>query len=1585
MTESFGPIQRSNNLREHSTSIDMASHPASFRSILPPVTARLSQDLADRVLASHPLPIADATAALVAADSPFEQRDRVVEVFRAITRYLAALVLAARVQFGPGPAGDSLEVKGLYRALRSRGLTDGQWFGLVREVLRPFDKTPDAHPLPDLVKLVHARKPEFVKLIDELLLMRKAETVAHGATGTKAALSEILAKRVPQLARLLELLDPLWQKARLVAPLAPGEDGEPQRALLLMGDTPPRGRFRRIELGPSVRLSAGECILADPDGKPLLALHPLILVRPPSPEASPEFFTLDGGTKKGAVYVAIPSMAEHRDAEVWKVLEKQLAGEESEGPEGETKGPSRPYRGLSSFGPEDAGLFFGRETQSESLANRIRRAGFVTVTGPSGSGKSSLLGAGVLPLLSDWKRIIVRPGAHPLEALAAKLAPPLDDFCKHDDLLARLRSNPKELGALLSEFGREKGARLVIVVDQAEEMLTLCEDEKERLAYAQALASAGSDPDGPCRVVLSLREDFFGRLATIAPLRGLYSRDVEVVTTPDRDALARAVYAPAKAFGYVFEDDELVWTMVDAVSAEPAALALLSFCCDKLWDVRDRTWKRLGWDAYRGIGGVEGALAAHADKVLEGLGPAERRVCRTLFLRLVTGERTRAVVSRAELVEGAGGDGIAGAVLERLVQARLVTVSDAERPGEARVEIVHEALIRHWRVLSGWLEEDVEGQRLAQALRQAAREWDGRNRPKGLLWRGDVLEEYRLWRRRAAEPLAGVERAFAEASVADEQRGKRLRRALVASALVVTSAFGVFMFFQWRSAVAAREAMARARARAEVRGLLAEARSEEPAGRPDKALALLRAAAEAAGSAESSQNGAADRDFMVDHERLERSGQTARVLPGHTDAIFCLATSPDGKRFVTGSVDKTAKIWDIETGACIATLPDHGHVVESVAFSPDGALIATASGDPRAARGALRIFDARTGEGLHAIETNDDVLVEVHFSHDGTFVLTRARNGTVSLWDSATGARLQMFHPEAPIIRVALSPDDTLLAVTSGKTAVLFSTTTGEAVEALFGATRPLRSVAFSADSQFVAAGGSDADVFVFSQATGEVVTMLGGHDAAVRDVVFSPDGALVATAMADPFVRIFNLASHDQPTLLQHPTTVDSIAFSPDGKRLATSAGAVLRLWDAATGVLISEFRGHEDEVQAFAFTPNGKRIVTGSADRSVRIWDPTNAPLIGTRAEKDHYIMTAAVSADGKRVVTGPIAGAARIWDLGRDTTAPLGEGRSRITAVAMTSDGALAATGDAKGVVEVWESSDGKKLKTMNGHTEVIASLAFSPDGRRLGSASEDGKATLWDPQSGAVVATLAGHEARVTAIAFSPRGRFVATTSWDKTARLWDASTGAPIATLPAHEGRVYAVTFSSDEKLVATASTHTARLWDTATGQEKAMLTGHEQRVTDLVFSPNDKMLVTGSADGRLRLFDVASMQLLRVFSGHEDRITTVAFSPTGAELVSASADATARVWEVSSGKILGVFASHQKTVAAAMFLPSSRDVLTIGYDGRLLTWRASSPYAGVGPGAFTNLRVCPGSLAVVPVVPFPAADTVWASERVCPR
>ena len=1555
---------------------------------------RLDAALCERVLAAHPLPVADALAALLAADSAFEERDRVVEVFRASLRLLAAVALAARLQLGPGPAGESPQVPELLRTLRSRGLTDGQWMALVREALRPWAGAAEGFPVPELVSLVHARKAELPKLLDELLVMRKSETVAHGATGTRAAIDGILDKRLPQLGRMLELLDTVWARARLCVPLASRGDGEgPPAGWLLVGTTPHRGRFRNVELASAQPLPPGEALLVDRDGRPLIALHPVALFRRPSPEAVEELFLLDGGSKRGAVYVAFPSMSEHREADAWRMIEGVLSEDAASPPGGapsrsEPGAPAgRPYRGLASFGLEDAALFFGREEQAEALANRIRRHGMVTVTGPSGSGKSSLLRAGVLPLLRDATTTFVRPGVDPLGSLATKLAESLG--VDRSELCELGRGDPAELAARVDRTARDGGTIHVVIVDQGEELLTLTSEPDARERFARALVSLASS-DGATRVVLGVREDFFGRLATISSLRDIYSRQVEVVTTPDRPALIRTLVAPAQAFGYVFEDEELVTTMVDAVAETPAALALLQFCADRLWEQRDRKWKRLTWDAYRSVGGVAGALAQHADKVLASLSAAERSACRVLFLRLVSGERTRAVVPKPELLDGLRHAETGERVLDALIAARLVSVTDGAS-GEATLEIVHEALLRHWAALDRWLGEDEEGQRLAHAMRQAARDWHGRGRPRDLLWRGDLLDELRRYRQRTSDALAGIEAAFADASEAELRRGRRIRVGVVAGALTILSGFSVFAAWQWRRSEAARVetekqrlATAHEKTNAEIRGLVAEARGHEPAGRTGHALVLLRAASRL----EEEQGETGSSLLSLELERLARSGAGGRVLAGHSFGVYRVCLPPDTDRVVTTSLDETTRIWELSTGRVLHTIASQGMPVRGLACSPDGKLFATGTSDVKSVEGRLSLWDVATGARTRSFEGIPSAITTVEFVAGGSRLITFAQDAVLRVFDVASGALAASIE----------DPKDRLLDFDATSDGKLVATTSGERVELWVpGVAQPLRTmqpaakvvtVALSDDGARLAWAALEGGVVSLVDATtGETVKELKpAGTLGVAHVGFAPGGHTLVTS-GPRGVDLWDAGSGARAGHLRVDPQHTEFEFSPQGDRLVTlREQSSAELWDMATGARLAGLTGHDAEIDAIAFSRDGRTLVTGSFDRTARIYDASRTSLVHFWTSGAELLRGWTVSRDGTRIATIGHDGVVRLFPAdGQGLTPPAGVtlGGAGARHVAFSPDGHVLLVGADAPVARMIDAASGAVMHELP-LDAPLSSLGWSPDGGVVAIGAKDGALHLFGPDGTPAKTVRAGTSA-VTTIALSPRGDLAAVGYQDRKLRIVRTATGEVVREPPDTVGPASAIEFAPDGGSLAVADQERVRWFETSSWAVQE-LRDHEQAVIAVAFSPDGKTLASASADQTIALRTRVGLD--KKLTGHTAAVLDVAFAPDGRRIVSAGEDGSARVWDLALGTALEIIEPFGGAVEGARFTSNDRiAAIGRGANGGAAAVVASSPpdrtASVLAAGAVTNLRVCRASYAVVALVPPPSSESVWAPDESC--
>ncbi|HEY5945725.1 MAG TPA: AAA family ATPase, partial [Kofleriaceae bacterium] len=458
---------------------------------------------------------------------------------------------------------------------------------------------------------------------------------------------------------------------------------------------------------------------------------------------------------------------------------RSLAGDES------------PYPGLTAFQESDANRFFGRKPDIAAAVAKLRDTPLVGVVGPSGVGKSSFVRAGVVPALKSsgeaWEVLIVRPGRYPLSALASTLEQLRDsrdsDPVLTDDPTFLLRNEPGTFGARLRARARKKRSQILVFVDQHEELYTLVADPAERLAFTACLAGASDDPSGPVRVVVAIRSDFLDRAAEDRRFVEELTHGLVFLQPPSRAGLEQALTQPLEMVGFSFEAG-VVPAMLDSLEATQGSLPLLQFTAAKLWDARDKQRRVLTHDTYLAMGGVAGALASHADEVLAAFSQPDQRTVRAIFQRLVTPERTRAIVDASELRDiSTDVDRLIG----NLVSARLLVVQ-SRGEGAGAVELVHESLIKSWPTLQRWLDENQEDSAYLAQLRAAAKQWDSKGRPEGLLWRDQAMEEARLWRSRYQGELPQREADFLGAVIELATRATRRKRRIVVAAFVFLSA-----------------------------------------------------------------------------------------------------------------------------------------------------------------------------------------------------------------------------------------------------------------------------------------------------------------------------------------------------------------------------------------------------------------------------------------------------------------------------------------------------------------------------------------------------------------------------------------------------------------------------------------------------------------------------------------------------------------------------------------------------------------------------------------------------------------------------
>jgi len=666
------------------------------------------------------------------------------------------------------------------------------------------------------------------------------------------------------------------------------------------------------------------------------------------------------------------------------------------------------------------------------------------------------------------------------------------------------------------------------------------------------------------------------------------------------------------------------------------------------------------------------------------------------------------------------------------------------------------------------------------------------------------------------------------------------------------------------------------------------------------------------------------------------------TFAGDSSVVFSVAFSADGRFALSGSEDKTLRLWDVTTGQCLRTLAGHTDV-NSVAYSPDGRFALSGSEDK-----TLRLWDVTTGQCLRTFEGHTDWVFCVAFSADGRFALSGSGDKTLRLWDVTTGQCLRTFE----------------------------------------GHQGGVSSVAFSADGRFALSGSGDKTLRLWDVTTGQCLRTLAGHTD-VRSVAYSPDGRFALSGSEDKTLRLWDVTTGQCLRTLAGHTYVLSVAYSPDGRfALSGNADKTLRLWDVTTGQCLRTFEGHTSAVFCVAFSADGRFALSGSDE--LRLWDVSS--FIERRYVSPWFysmVVTAREALELQGLHEGHLSNARRAFEAGRiaealallkQARAVLGFEKSpeslelqawagarariksygggwlkrtfaahtdAVTSVAYSPDGRFALSGGDK-TLRLWDVATGQCLRTFEGHRGFVSSVAFSPDGRFALSVGGKGMFTdplrLWDVATGQCLRTFVGHWDCVKSVKFSADGRFALSGSEDRTLRLWDMATGQCLRTFEGHTSAVFCVAFSADGCFALSGSEdRTLRLWDVATGQCLRTFAGHTSFVFDVAYSPDGRFALSGSHDKTLRLWDVTTGQCLRTFAAHTDAVTSVAYSPDGRFALSGG-DNTLRLWDVTTGQCLRTLAGHTFSVFCVAFSADGRFALSGSRDETLRLWEIDWVY-----------------------------------------
>jgi WD40 repeat protein len=1172
-----------------------------------------------------------------------------------------------------------------------------------------------------------------------------------------------------------------------------------------------------------------------------------------------------------------------------------------------------PYPGMRPFRAENAALFCGRTREIDDVVHRLRAGEReIYVIGPSGSGKSSLIIAGVLPRLGRGVSGVgaflartLRPGEHPTQRLAEVLEGDMADPAA-------------AVAALLKD--RAPADALLLVIDQLEELFTLSGgDERTRfLAVLRALRK-----EHRCFLLHTLRADFFGAFmeSTLwAELQGQISR-IEIA--PLRGAALRgAIEQPARNLG-VYCEPELVERLLSDAASEPGILPLLQETLVQLWDQRAcRLLTLASYQALDGAGrsGLAAAISHRADATLRTLTLAQEAIARRILLRLVSfGEGradTRRQQRRAALRSAGDSERDFEAVLRCLIDGRLITVDGGVDRKDGLVDLAHEVMITAWSTLADWIRTRRFDEQHRRQLEAAAAAWVQLGRGTGGLLDAVELAEADAWRQTesAREVGESPEVAFliakSKATLEEaEQAQQKMHDELVAS-------------------------------RGRLRHLLAMSYQEDGRrlvmdGQPLRALPYLVAAR---------AEGEEGRSLRMLFWEATRNLPVV-VLVGHDEEIMSAVFSPDGARIATASCDETARIWDAATGNAVTPPLRHQARVNSAVFSPDGTRIVTASEDHTA-----RIWDAATGALTAPPLAHRGRLNSAVFSPDGARVVTASDDDTARIWDVSNGHPLArpLVHLSAVISAVFSLDGARVVTASRDNTARVWNAVTGKAITRSLAHEGAVTGVMFSPEGTQVITVSRDRSVRVWNAATGKQILGWVAHAGPVISAALSHDGARIVTASRDKTARVWNTVSIDSVTapLLHHEGRVWAAEFSPDGTRIVTASwDKTARVWEAMTGRSVTPSLEHEASVNAATFSPDGTRIVTASSDKRARVWSVAGDGRRPRLLAHENVVYAAEFSPNGTRIVTASADRSARVWNA--ETGAPVTpslEHEAGVNHAEFSPDGTRVATASSDKTARIWDAATGKLVAPPLVHEDSVKSVMFSLDGGRVVTASADQTARVWDARTGAPLTVALKHDGDVNHAVFFPDSTCIVTASDDR-GWIWEIATGRLRTSRLAHRDVVYSVAISPDGSRIVTGSwDSTARVWDAATGKPITPLLVHDDEVLSVAFSSDGRRVVTTSRDRTARIWDAVTGQPVVPPLVHENEVLSAAFSPDGAHVVTASRDKTAQIWDAATGKPVALPLVHPQNVYgagavySAVFSPDSTQIVTAGEDCTACVW-----------------------------------------------
>ncbi len=1195
-----------------------------------------------------------------------------------------------------------------------------------------------------------------------------------------------------------------------------------------------------------------------------------------------------------------------------------------------------PYKGLRAFQTADAQDFFGREKITTKILNRMQEnvpfQRFLAIVGPSGSGKSSLAKAGVIPAIwrgqvpdSDkWFVVDFLPGDRPIDELEVALKKVAAD--KTSDIREQLERDANGLLRIASLILPDDGAELLVVIDQFEEVFTLLEDEAERQHFLDLLRAAVTSKRSRVRILVTLRADFFDRPLQYPQFGELMRERVETVLPLSAEELERAIVNPVKRYGLKFEEG-LVSAIIGDINYQPGALPLLQYALSELFEQRDN--HLLTRTAYQDVGGAVGALAKRADEIFHDFNPDQQTLAQQMFMRLVTlgegTEDTRRRASRLELLDLTNYPDLMDEVIDTYANYRLLSLDHDPATREPTIEVAHEAILREWERLRTWLNDSRDDIKMQRKLAYGAQNWQEDNRVDGHLLSGRPLDDFTRWAEQTTLNLTPLEIDFLEASLTErhrkveleserqakednlQKRATRVLQGLVAVfvvSTVISGALALFAFGEQSTAQAERDNAQTQQEHAEREAQIAQSialasESQQVLANGDHDLALILAL-----EANSIDNPPIEAERAL--FAATYAPGTRLVMEGHAGPVSTVDISLDGRYGVSAGgkqwvienqqdnrdivydpEDFSIRLWDLQTGQEIRQFNGHTDAVWDVKFSPDGTTILSASSDK-----SVILWDVETGEIIHRLEGNTNKVRSVAYLSDGKKAISTSSN-FIALWNLETGEIERQIEREAGYEGARMETWD--IDISADGQFALFAMRQNSGAKPANGVVVLLDLTTFEWTQKFLTPGPADTVAFSPNGKT----ALVGTHE----DIegTFGNNPGL-------PIVIHFDLENGQEISRFYHTGSfITGVDFSRDAK-FAIVAGFAqsIYMWDLNTGKNVLRLVGHEDWIMDMALSSSGDQLITGSDDGTLRLWDLRN----GT---------------EELRINASPVVE----------------------HAFALSPDGELAAMPIRRKRVLLWNLKKAEVVRDFGLNEFAVNDLAFSPDGKQLVVLSNT-KLSVYDTTTGQqIIETLLPYA--IHGIDFTQDGRYLfaaAPTASTQGTRarfvLLDVSTGDIIRSYQGSDVWSNSGDISADGQIgYGTGFDGNVYMWNLASTEEIGQFGSPLGQRGSVKVDDSNSFLLTTSEHIEVLMWDIESETLIQELEGHSDFAVGLSMNASGTQAATASFANELIIWDLTNGQEYRQLAGLHHPVNKTQFMPDGQHVIGTTQGGDIIIWRIS--------------------------------------------